>query len=160
MLLLSYSDLDSRFRIIGTGSLQISSVEDSDSGDYQCRASNTEDSSDKSARLIVQIPPKFVLSPSDKVANEKDELEMVCSMHGKPTPQIQWIKNGDVITPNDYMQIVSGHNLRILGLISSDAGMFQCIGTNTAGSVQASARLEIISQGTWKLDIFLIIIWF
>ena len=37
----------------------------------------------------------------------------------------------------------SRHNLRILGLIASDAGMFQCIGSNPAGSVQASARLEI-----------------
>lgn len=139
--------MDSRFRIIGTGSLQISSVEDADSGNYQCRASNTEDSLDKSANLIVQVPPKFVLLPSDKVANEKEELELVCSMHGKPTPLIQWLKNGDVITPNDYMQIVGGHNLKILGLIGTDAGMFQCIGTNPAGSVQASARLEIISTG-------------
>jgi hypothetical protein len=45
------------------------------------------------------------------------------------------------------MQIVGGHNLRILGLINSDAGMFQCIGTNPAGSVQASARLQIVESG-------------
>lgn len=35
------------------------------------------------------------------------------------------------------------HNLRILGLLESDAGMFQCIGSNPAGSVQAAARLQI-----------------
>lgn len=37
------------------------------------------------------------------------------------------------------------HNLRILGLIESDAGMFQCIGSNSAGSIQAAARLEIVT---------------
>lgn len=37
------------------------------------------------------------------------------------------------------------HNLRILGLIESDAGMFQCIGSNPAGSIQAAARLEIVT---------------
>lgn len=100
---------------------------------------------DASATLNVQVPPKFIQYPSDKVANEKDELELVCSMHGKPTPIIQWLKNGDLITPNEYMQIVGGHNLKILGLISSDAGMFQCIGNNPAGSVQATAHLEITS---------------
>jgi neogenin len=102
------SDLDSRFRIIGTGSLQISSAEDSDSGDYQCRASNSVDSLDASATLNVQIPPKFSQAPTDKVANEKDELELPCAIHGKPPPVIQWLKNGDLITPNDYMQITNG----------------------------------------------------
>ncbi|XP_062542701.1 neogenin isoform X2 [Armigeres subalbatus] len=138
------NDLDSRFRIIGTGSLQINSIQDLDAGDYQCRASNSEDSLDASATVQVQVPPKFILSPEDKVAYEKEELELQCSIHGKPTPIIQWLKNGDLITPNEYMQIVGGHNLKIFGLIGSDAGMFQCIGTNPAGSVQAAARLEII----------------
>lgn len=101
--------MDSRFRIIATGSLQISSIEDGDSGDYQCRASNSVDSVDATATLNVQIPPKFVQAPSDKVANEKDELELPCSIHGKPYPVIQWLKNGDLITPNDYMQITNGY---------------------------------------------------
>lgn len=39
------------------------------------------------------------------------------------------------------------HNLKILGLISSDAGMFQCVGMNPAGSVQASAFLEVVPIG-------------
>jgi neogenin len=103
------SDLDSRFRIMGTGSLQITTIEDGDSGDYQCRASNSVESLDASATLNVQIPPKFINAPTDKVANEKDELELSCSIYGKPTPSIQWLKNGDFITPNDYMQITGGY---------------------------------------------------
>lgn len=105
---IDFNDLDSRFRIIGTGSLQISQVEEADSGDYQCRASNTVESLDESATLTVQVPPKFIYQPTDKIANEKEELELICSIHGKPTPVIHWLKNGDVITPNDYMQIVGG----------------------------------------------------
>lgn len=37
----------------------------------------------------------------------------------------------------------SSNNLRINGLLAIDAGIFQCIGTNPAGSVQTSARLTI-----------------
>ncbi|KAJ6643801.1 Neogenin [Pseudolycoriella hygida] len=144
------NDLDSRFRIIGTGSLQITSVDETHAGNYQCRASNSVDSLDMQSSLQVQVPPKFVQSPSDKIAAEKEELELVCAIRGKPTPIIQWLKNGDVITPNDYMQIVGGHNLRILGLINSDAGMFQCVGSNPAGSVQAAARLHIIEPDGTK----------
>lgn len=102
---------DSKFQIIGTGSLYISSVNESDAGNFQCRASNSIDSTDTEISLMVQVPPKFIKMPTDRMAYEKDELEMVCSIWGKPTPIIQWLKNGDVITPNDYMQIVNGYDL-------------------------------------------------
>ncbi|KAH8401811.1 hypothetical protein KR009_008046, partial [Drosophila setifemur] len=144
---LDLNDLDSRFSIVGTGSLQISSAEDIDSGNYQCRASNTVDSLDAQATVQVQEPPKFIKAPKDTTAHEKDELELKCDIWGKPKPTIKWLKNGDLITPNDYMQLVGGHNLRILGLLNSDAGMFQCVGTNAAGSVQAAARLRVVPQG-------------
>ncbi|XP_067629924.1 neogenin isoform X2 [Eurosta solidaginis] len=147
---LDLNDLDSQFSIIGTGSLQISSAEDIDSGNYQCRASNTVDSLDAQATVQVLVPPKFIKSPKDKSAHEKEELELECAIRGKPKPLIQWLKNGDVITPNTYMQLVGGHNLRILGLLQSDAGMFQCVGTNPAGSVQAAARLRVVQTGKYK----------
>ncbi|XP_036223416.2 neogenin isoform X1 [Bactrocera oleae] len=147
---LDLSDLDSPFSIIGTGSLQISSAEDIDSGNYQCRASNTVDSLDAQATVQVLVPPKFIKSPKDKTAHEKEELELECAIRGKPKPLIQWLKNGDVITPNTYMQLVGGHNLRIFGLLQSDAGMFQCVGTNPAGSVQAAARLRVAQTGKSK----------
>lgn len=108
-------DLDSRFRIVGTGSLQINAVEDADSGNYQCRASNSIDSTDIQVSVLVQVPPKFVHSPSEKIAFEKDELEMACDIRGKPTPIIQWLKNGDIITPNDYMQVVNGYVHQLFG---------------------------------------------
>ncbi|EDW85568.2 uncharacterized protein Dwil_GK23150 [Drosophila willistoni] len=144
---LDLNDLDSRFSIIGSGSLQISSAEDVDSGNYQCRASNKVDSLDAQATLQVQVPPKFIQAPRDKVAYEKEELELECAIRGKPKPTIRWFKNGDVITANDYMKLVGGHNLRILGLLQSDAGMFQCVGINAAGTVQAVARLRVVKPG-------------
>lgn len=144
---IDFSDLDSRFRIIGTGSLEIGIADESDSGNYQCRATNTVDALDSQSMLEVQVPPKFMDTPKDRRSAENDEIEMVCSIRGKPTPVIQWFKNGDVIRPNDYMKVVNGHNLRILGLLKSDAGMFQCMGSNAAGSVQAAARLQILEAG-------------
>lgn len=102
------SETNSKFRMIGTGTLQITSIGEADAGNYQCRASNSMDSADIEISLLVQVPPKFVENPTDRIAFEKDELEMVCAIRGKPTPIVQWLKNGDVITPNDYMQIVNG----------------------------------------------------
>lgn len=102
------SSNDSRYRIAGTGSLQILSAVDEDTGNYQCRASNSIDSSDIQVSIQVQVPPSFVRKPADRIASEKDEIELACDARAKPTPIVQWLKNGDVITPNDYMQIVNG----------------------------------------------------
>lgn len=50
------------------------------------------------------------------------------------------------------MTIIRRHNLKIHGVISHDSGMFQCVGMNNAGSVQASAFLEVIPLGNFLLQ--------
>ncbi|XP_025990805.2 neogenin isoform X7 [Solenopsis invicta] len=140
---LDLTSLDSRYRKIAASSLMITNVKESDHGSYQCRAENMVESLDAVAELIVQVPPKFVKKPEDKVASESQDLEFECEIYGKPEPKITWLKNGERITLSAYWQIVNGYNLRINGLLPIDAGIFQCMGVNPAGSVQASARLTI-----------------
>ena len=47
-----------------------------------------------------------------------------------------------------------GTSLKILGLVSSDAGIYQCIATNTAGSVQAAAQLQVRTKGNYPGTVF------
>ncbi|XP_011334024.1 neogenin isoform X6 [Ooceraea biroi] len=140
---LDLTSFDSRYREVAASSLVIMNVRESDHGSYQCRAENEVESLDAVAELIVQVPPKFIKKPEDKVASENQDLEFECEIYGKPEPKITWLKNGERITLSAYWQIVNGYNLRINGLLPIDAGIFQCIGVNPAGSVQASARLTI-----------------
>ncbi|XP_022241028.1 neogenin-like isoform X3 [Limulus polyphemus] len=139
--------LDSRFRTVGVGNLHIENIEEEDKGTYMCRAENHADSEDASANVEVQVPPRFIKRPQNKYAYEKEDVEFDCKIYGKPEPTVQWIKNGDVIIQSEYFQIVNGYNLRILGLVRSDMGLYQCIGTNPAGNVQASAQLIILNPG-------------
>ncbi|XP_033610053.1 neogenin-like isoform X2 [Cryptotermes secundus] len=141
------AELGSRFHKVGTGSLQISEVMEQDQGTYQCRAENRDDSVDATATLEVHVPPRFLKHPSDRFALEKEDVEFECAVYGKPEPQVQWVKNGDIISQNDYLQVVNGYNLRILGLMEMDAGIFQCVGSNEAGNIQAAARLTIVQPG-------------
>ncbi len=45
--------LDSRFSLVGQGSLQIDALQQEDRGTYTCRATNAEDSVDAEATLTV-----------------------------------------------------------------------------------------------------------
>ena len=70
-----------------------------------------------------------------------------CELRGTAEPTIQWFKNGEIVIPSDYFQIDNGRNLRILGLVKSDAGVYQCFGSNPAGTVQAAAQLVVLETG-------------
>ncbi|XP_012171430.1 neogenin isoform X4 [Bombus terrestris] len=137
------ASFQSRYSRVAASSLVISNVQEIDDGSYQCRAENEVETLDAAADLIVQVPPRFIRKPEDKVASENQDLEFECEIYGKPEPKITWLKNGERITLSAYWQIVNGYNLRINGLLPIDAGIFQCIGTNSAGSVRAAARLTI-----------------
>ncbi|XP_008207952.1 neogenin isoform X2 [Nasonia vitripennis] len=137
------ASLDSRYQTVAASSLMIKDVTEEDNGSYQCRAKNDIDTLDAVAEVVVQVPPRFIKRPQDKEASEHQELEFECEIYGKPPPLITWLKNGEVIKLSNYWQLTNGYNLKINGLLNIDAGIFQCMGTNPAGSVQASARLTI-----------------
>lgn len=99
--------------------------------------------------FLSAVPPKFRKRPSNQYAHTKGDVEFQCDVNGMPEPTVRWIKNGDVLIPSEYFQIVDGHNLRILGLLNTDDGMYQCFAENAVGNTQSSAQLIITHPGRW-----------
>ena len=99
------SHLESRFKSVGSGSLQIDAVTEEDVGVYQCRAENTEDSVDVTAQLEVQVPPRYITRPRSTTSHEKDDAELECQLYGRPEPTVQWTKNGELIIESEYFQV-------------------------------------------------------
>ncbi|KAK9876149.1 hypothetical protein WA026_011265 [Henosepilachna vigintioctopunctata] len=151
------NDLDSRYSLVGsTSSLKITNIQEVDGGTYQCRAQNREDSEDASAIIDVQVPPRFLVKPDDIIEFENKDIQLNCSVYGKPSPKIEWLKNGDPIVPSDYYQIINGDNLKIMGLILSDSGLIQCVAYNSAGNVQTAASVKVLKaeykKNKYKID--------
>ncbi|NXI54769.1 DCC protein, partial [Chloroceryle aenea] len=132
-----------KYSLLAGSNLLISNVTDADSGTYTCVVTYKNENSSGSAELLVMVPPWFLIRPSNLYAYESMDVEFECAVSGKPVPTVEWIKNGEVVIPSDYFQIVGGSNLRILGLVKSDEGFYQCIAENEAGNAQASAQLII-----------------
>ncbi|NWI19729.1 DCC protein, partial [Crypturellus soui] len=132
-----------KYSLLAGSNLLISNVTDDDSGTYTCVVTYRNENSSGSAELAVTVPPWFLIRPSNLYAYESMDIEFECAVAGKPPPTVEWIKNGEVVIPSDYFQIVGGSNLRILGLVKSDEGFYQCVAENDAGNAQSSAQLII-----------------
>ncbi|XP_062579893.1 neogenin-like isoform X4 [Saccostrea cucullata] len=145
-LTIDFTLTQGRLQMTGAGSLQIFNVQKSDAGTYSCRPSNMEDSIDSEATLTVLVPPKFLVKPVDRLAEEKTDAIFRCELDGAPTPGIYWTKDSSAIVTSDYV-IEDGSELRILGLVPSDAGFYQCHGNNELGSIQAIAQLVVLPNG-------------
>ncbi|XP_063305438.1 neogenin isoform X9 [Pelobates fuscus] len=133
-----------RLALLAGGCLQISNLTEEDAGVYTCTADNGNQTIQTQAELILQVPPVFLVKPSNTHAHESMDIVFACEVSGKPTPTIKWVKNGDVVIPSDYFKIVGDHNLQVLGLVRSDEGFYQCIAENEVGNVQAAAQLIIL----------------
>nr|XP_038952517.1 netrin receptor DCC isoform X3 [Rattus norvegicus] len=132
-----------KYSLLGGSNLLISNVTDDDSGTYTCVVTYKNENISASAELTVLVPPWFLNHPSNLYAYESMDIEFECAVSGKPVPTVNWMKNGDVVIPSDYFQIVGGSNLRILGVVKSDEGFYQCVAENEAGNAQSSAQLIV-----------------
>ncbi|XP_055337462.1 neogenin-like [Paramacrobiotus metropolitanus] len=140
---------NTRFSILGVGNLQIDNAQLDDAGQYKCRAENSADIVESSASLEIHEMPVFIKRPVDTYGQKDSDVLLECEIRGAPEPTIQWYKNGDMVIPSDYFQIDNGRNLRILGLVKSDGGVYQCFGSNVQGTVQATAQLVVLdADGT------------
>ena len=81
--------------------------------------------------------------------------EFVCDVYASPPPMIYWLKDGANITMTDYIQTINSRTLRVLGLLPSDGGMYQCMAVaGEIGSLQAAAQLVIEASGMYTHEYF------
>ncbi|XP_077994114.1 neogenin-like isoform X3 [Glandiceps talaboti] len=141
-------DPEDHYSLVGGANLRIRLVSETDSATYRCSATNILGTVDARAELLVLVPPRFEKEPTSLHAYMNTDIRFECEVYGVPFPTIEWIKNGDIITPSEYFQIVEGTNLKILGLVKSDEGLYQCKAWNKIGNIQTSAQLIIADRGT------------
>mgnify|MGYP001792812417 CR=1 FL=1 len=57
-------------------------------------------------------------------------------------------QDSDEIRGSPYFDITRGR-LRILGLMESDSGYFQCVADNSAGRISSTSQLIVVNEGKW-----------
>ncbi|EUB61841.1 Muscle M-line assembly protein unc-89 [Echinococcus granulosus] len=96
-------------------------------------------------------PPVIIQGPKNAEVQEGSPITFACQVAGSPMPEVTWIYNGQTaIQPSaNFHPIVTPDgkaSLRIDHVRPENAGEYKIRVTNQEGSVEKSARLDIISD--------------
>ncbi|XP_051153588.1 cell adhesion molecule Dscam2 isoform X15 [Leptopilina boulardi] len=139
--------------------LTIESVSARHAGEYTCVASNMAGAVSRTAVLDVNVPPRWILEPTDKAFAQGSDARVECKADGFPKPQVTW-KRAAGDTPGDYTDLklnnpdisVEDGTLSINNIQKTNEGYYLCEAVNGIGSglsavilisVQAPPHFEI-----------------
>ncbi|XP_035996829.1 hemicentin-1 isoform X1 [Fundulus heteroclitus] len=133
-----------RQRLLGSGSLQIAFVQQSDAGRYTCTAANAAGTDSLDMRLTVQIPPSIRGGAQEVVVVEKSQARLMCVAEGFPQPKVSWKKDGTPLSESqgEYTILPSGE-LVIDSAQPEDAGSYSCVATNSVGEDSWTVTLAV-----------------
>lgn len=95
------------------------------------------------------MSPKFYAIPHGRVAEEGETVTFQCAIAGHPTPWATWDKDGQIVTPTTRISVKERDDLRVLEINEvtfDDAGLYRVTLENEYGRIEATARLDIISN--------------
>ncbi|XP_050520793.1 cell adhesion molecule Dscam2 isoform X42 [Daktulosphaira vitifoliae] len=145
-----------------TNFLSIPSVGPSNQGNYTCLAKNLAGVDTFTSQLTVNVPPRWILEPTDKAFAQGGDAKIECKADGFPKPQVTW-KKAIGNSPGDYKDIkdlklgnddirVEEGTLTIHNIQKNHEGYYLCEAVNGIGSglsavitigVQAPPHFEI-----------------
>ncbi|KQS70968.1 LOW QUALITY PROTEIN: uncharacterized protein Dere_GG10759 [Drosophila erecta] len=120
--------------------LSIESVRARHAGNYSCVATNNAGAIIQSAMLAVNVPPRWILEPTDKAFAQGSDAKVECKADGFPKPQVTWKKAvGD--TPGEYKDLKKSDNIRVEegtlhvdNIQKTNEGYYLCEAINGIGS--------------------------
>ncbi|KAM3620522.1 uncharacterized protein V6R79_024924 [Siganus canaliculatus] len=129
--------------------LQIARSQLSDSGTFTCVASNVEGEAQKTYHLTIQVPPSISGSelPREVGVLVNDSIQLLCEVQGIPTPDLRWLKDGQVIdgtnSSSGFRISADGNALTLITAHPSDSGKYSCVASNAAGEEDRIFNLNV-----------------
>ncbi|XP_076265886.1 Down syndrome cell adhesion molecule 1 isoform X19 [Rhynchophorus ferrugineus] len=137
----------------------IDSVQEQHRGEYTCLAENKAGSVQYTAVLNVNVPPRWILEPTDKAFAQGSDAAVECKADGFPKPVVTW-KRATGVSPGDYKDFkpnnpdvkVEDGTLMINNIQKTNEGYYLCEAVNGIGSglsavilisVQAPPQFEV-----------------
>uniref|UniRef100_A0A8C3HFS8 DS cell adhesion molecule n=1 Tax=Chrysemys picta bellii TaxID=8478 RepID=A0A8C3HFS8_CHRPI len=124
-----------------TSSLRIFNLSLMHNGNYTCIARNDAAAVERQSQLIVRVPPRFVVQPSDQDGIYGKAVILNCSAEGYPVPTIVWkyskgagVPQFQPIALNGRIQLLTNGSLLIKHVLEEDSGYYLCKVSNDVGA--------------------------
>jgi len=131
--------------------LTLPEVRVEDEGEYVCSARNSKVSSESSVTLSIQAKPRFTIPLENQHINEGSDLAWTCEAFGIPEVSYAWLRNGEILKPEDFLQDprieIADGLLTFKNVTDTDQAVYQCRATNQLGSSFSSAQLRVLAFG-------------
>jgi len=121
-----------------------------DAGSYDCVVTNPCGSqTSNTATLTVNVAPSFTLHPSPQTRCAGTSASFTVAATGTPAPTYRWRKNGVNLNDGGNISGAFTATLTINPVGPADAGSYDCVATNAAGSVPSNpAALTVLVAPT------------
>uniref|UniRef100_A0A914KKC3 Ig-like domain-containing protein n=1 Tax=Meloidogyne incognita TaxID=6306 RepID=A0A914KKC3_MELIC len=133
-------------------SVTITTSTPSESGLYTCKAVNPAGEAETRGRLTVRedlTPPVFTELLRDIQIRERETVTFSVTVEGRPTPQIQWLKDSQTIQfdtriVQQEIDEQRGHYVvQLKDALITDTGLYSCQATNKAGQAKTESRVTV-----------------
>nr|XP_031836501.1 Down syndrome cell adhesion molecule-like protein Dscam2 isoform X10 [Nomia melanderi] len=121
--------------------LMIESLSPDHNGNYSCVARNLAAEVSHTQRLVVHVPPRWIVEPTDVSVERNKHVALHCQAQGVPTPTIVWkkatgSKSGEYeeLRERDYTKILSNGSLLLQHVKEDREGFYLCQASNGIGS--------------------------
>uniref|UniRef100_A0A7N6BTT0 Neural cell adhesion molecule L1 n=1 Tax=Anabas testudineus TaxID=64144 RepID=A0A7N6BTT0_ANATE len=127
--------------------LRFNNISESDAGEYQCRANNSQGKITHTYTVIVEAAPYWLKEPVSQLYAPGETVRLDCQADGIPTPTISWTVNG---LPLPATEKESRHTLTASGSLIlnevkfKDTAIYQCRASNKHGTILTNTNVYVV----------------
>uniref|UniRef100_A0A8K9V7Z8 L1 cell adhesion molecule, paralog a n=1 Tax=Oncorhynchus mykiss TaxID=8022 RepID=A0A8K9V7Z8_ONCMY len=126
--------------------LRFSNISESDGGEYQCSANNSQGTVTHIYTVSVEAAPYWTKEPVSQLYAPGETVRLDCQADGIPSPAVAWSMNGNPITGIDLdpRRIVRDGALILRDVVFTDTAVYQCQAHNKHGTILVNTYIFVI----------------
>ncbi|XP_030624154.1 neural cell adhesion molecule L1.2 [Chanos chanos] len=126
--------------------LRFSRISESDGGEYQCTATNTQGTTTHTYTVTVEAAPFWIKEPESQLYAPGETVTLQCQADGTPKPQVTWSINGIPIADidPDSRRTVQEGTIILKNVSFTDTAVYQCKAANKHGTILVNTYVYVI----------------
>lgn len=127
--------------------LRFTNISESDAGEYQCMAENSQGKATHTYTVTVEAAPYWTKEPVSQLYAPGETVRLDCQADGIPSPVISWTINGIPLSATDKdsrRSLTKSGSLILKDVNFGDTAIYQCRASNKHGTILTNTNVYVI----------------